>query len=157
LPGPAPGQPTYPFGAAPVDGRLDDREDRALQRRRRQDLRPAAVLVERVGRLVLAGRELPDLLAHVPRDQPGTGPGDQPDRPVQQLLHPDLRCRVRRMISRTTRPATAAAIAIRAGAGSDATFSRCLPTWYATESTAPRARCLASSTASCARAFTSAL
>src|SRR6266498_4736039 len=117
---PGAGQLADPFGAAPVDGGLDDREDRALQGRGDQDLGPALVPVEGVGCLVVAGRELPDLLEHEPGDQAGPRAGQQSDRPVAQLLHSDLLLRILRMITRASRPTTAAAMAARTGAGSSA-------------------------------------
>src|ERR1022692_4003586 len=105
--GPKSGQLADPLGRAAVDGRPDYREDRALQRCRRQDLPPAIVGVGGLRRLVLPGSEFPYPL----EDRPGQDPADyasgHAERLVEDLHH---RCLMRR----TSQPARSTAVAVTA-------------------------------------------
>jgi hypothetical protein len=62
LPGPDPGHHARALGGATVDRRLDQAEDRALQRGGGQDLPPAPVGVGGLGSIVFTEGDLPDLL-----------------------------------------------------------------------------------------------
>src|SRR3954463_825733 len=72
-------------GATPIDGRLHECKDRALQRGSREDLAPPPILVGRIGCVVVAGSQPPDLFEHVTGDRAGGHAEQHPDRLVGDL------------------------------------------------------------------------
>src|SRR4051794_22415683 len=101
--GPVPGGTAHPGGPGPIDGRLDDREDGTLDGGRDENLAPAPVLVGSVGGVVVPPGELPDLLEDEPRDKPGPGAEQDPDRLVGESRHPPAHeCRPRTIATTRT-------------------------------------------------------
>src|SRR3954469_4186656 len=100
------GQLLEAVGAAAVDGRLHEREDRALEGGGREHLAPAVLALLRVGRVLLAGDQLPDLLEDRAADQAAQDAEDDSERLVEQL-HLDRLLSSRTINSSTTMPAAA--------------------------------------------------
>src|ERR1700748_2834108 len=80
--GPDAGPLARALGGATVDRRLDQAEDRTLQRGGEQDLSPAPVGVGSVGSIVLTEGALPDLL----EDGPGEHPAQHADQHSCRLV-----------------------------------------------------------------------
>src|SRR4051794_22184491 len=97
------GQLLEAVGAPAVDCRLHEREDRALEGGGLEPLAPAVLALLRLGRVLLAGDQLPDLLEDRAADQAAQDAEDDSERLVEQL-HLDRLLRSR-TISSTTMPA----------------------------------------------------
>ena len=78
------GQPLKALGAAAVDGRLRDRERRALNRRRAQYLAPGGLLVGGLRRLAIVDVS-PDLVEDLPREEAGDDADNDPEGLVKEL------------------------------------------------------------------------
>ena len=83
-----------PLGGAAVDSCLDQRVYRAVQACGEQDLAPAALAVQRRGRVSSAAGDLPDSFEDQPGQQAADDPGDDGYRLVQQFEHGRLRPKV---------------------------------------------------------------
>ena len=95
-----------PARSGTIGGRFDTAEHRALNRRRRDDLRPAPVLVPGVRPVLLARDEFPDSLEDRGRDHPGEHSGDGAEWLVEQFHRSSLARRAARIAMRpSTEPA----------------------------------------------------